>query len=318
MSKRASSSASAPSSTPSTSWRSPMRCRLSSSWKMSPQQIGLVCRPRSSASSSARYAGWAAERWGRLTVTIGRHLQRDEIACAFAWDPTSLIVFRFIQGIGLGGEVPIANTYVNEIARAKARPLLSAFPDGVRIGLVARGVFGYLSFRPGAGNHVLCRRPAGAAGFLMRLLPESPRWLARRPLKEADRVVGEIEATRRSGKVLPPPDARAGAAATAQPLAGDFRRLSPRTSATGRSGSAASRPPMACSPGYRRSTAPFSTAGREALKYGMITSLAGILSALACAFFIDWSAAAPGSPPRSSSAARPVALWFPGPTAPPS
>ena len=41
------------------------------------------------------------------------------LVCAFAWDYNSLLVFRIIQGIGLGGEVPVAAVYISELARAR-------------------------------------------------------------------------------------------------------------------------------------------------------------------------------------------------------
>jgi MFS transporter, putative metabolite:H+ symporter len=118
------------------------------SWKMTPQQIGLVLSAAFFGQLiGALIAGWAAERWGRLAVTMVTVAIYSvmSIACAFAWDPTSLIVFRFIQGIGLGGEVPIANTYVNEIARAEVRGrFYLLFQMVFGIGLVCAAVFGYL------------------------------------------------------------------------------------------------------------------------------------------------------------------------------
>ena len=43
------------------------------------------------------------------------------LACACAWSYESLAAFRFLQGLGLGGEVPIAATYINELAKAHGR-----------------------------------------------------------------------------------------------------------------------------------------------------------------------------------------------------
>src|SRR5258708_8863310 len=41
--------------------------------------------------------------------------------CAFAWDYNSLLWFRTLQGVGLGGEVPVAAVYISELTRAKNR-----------------------------------------------------------------------------------------------------------------------------------------------------------------------------------------------------
>ena len=43
------------------------------------------------------------------------------LVCAFAWDYNSLLVFRTLQGVGLGGEVPIAAVYISELTRARHR-----------------------------------------------------------------------------------------------------------------------------------------------------------------------------------------------------
>ena len=68
-------------------------------------------------------------------------------ACAFAWDYNSLLAIRFLQGLGLGGEIPIMATYINEFAKAERRGRFSlgyqvlllgrAIGDGAR-GLVGR------------------------------------------------------------------------------------------------------------------------------------------------------------------------------------
>ena len=43
------------------------------------------------------------------------------LACAFAANYQTLLSLRFIQGIGLGGEVPLMAAYVNEFAKAQNR-----------------------------------------------------------------------------------------------------------------------------------------------------------------------------------------------------
>jgi MFS transporter, putative metabolite:H+ symporter len=41
--------------------------------------------------------------------------------CAFAQNYEQLFWFRFVEGIGLGGEIPIASAYISEILRAERR-----------------------------------------------------------------------------------------------------------------------------------------------------------------------------------------------------
>jgi putative MFS transporter len=269
-------------------------------WQMNPQQIGLVL---SSAFVGqllgAIIAGWAAERYGRLfvtTITIGIFSVMS-LACAFAWDPTSLIVFRFIQGIGLGGEVPIANTYVNEIARAEVRGrfyLLFQMVFGV--GLVCAAVLGYFIV-PRLGwqfMFYLGAAPAIMVFFLRRLLPESPRWLVfKGRLEEADYVVTSIERTiTASGTVLPLPKIDPALATAPKPtrwieiFEGIYLRRTLSDWAFW----------FCCfSTGYGLLTwlptlyrTEFHLSLSDALKYGMITSLVGIVSAVCCALFIDY------------------------------
>jgi Major Facilitator Superfamily len=55
-------------------------------------------------------AGSLAERFGRLRIAGVKIaiFATMSLLCAFAWNPHSMMLFRFLQGIGLGGEVPVA------------------------------------------------------------------------------------------------------------------------------------------------------------------------------------------------------------------
>ena len=93
-------------------------------WHLSPQAIGAVISAAFVGQIIGAFAaGWAAEVFGRLrTVTIAVAIFGVmSFACAFAWNAQSLMAFRFIQGIGLGGEVPIATAYIIELARGEGR-----------------------------------------------------------------------------------------------------------------------------------------------------------------------------------------------------
>lgn len=182
-------------------------------WHLTPAQIGpIISAAFLGQLLGAIVAGWAAERFGRLYVaTIAIAIFGImSLACALAWDPQSLIVFRFIQGVGLGGEVPIATTYINEIARAQGRGRFYILYELVfSFGLVCAGLVGYWMV-PRLGwqsMFYLGAAPALLALLLQRLLPESPRWLASMGrLEEADRAVSQIErSATASGRALPPP-----------------------------------------------------------------------------------------------------------------
>jgi putative MFS transporter len=99
---------------------------------------------------------------------------------AFSWSWTSLLVIRAIQGVGLGGEVPVAASYITEIARAKDRGRFVLlyeliFPIGVMVvaltGYWIVPIFGWRwLFVIGGLSAALCL-------FMRRALPESPRWV---------------------------------------------------------------------------------------------------------------------------------------------
>ena len=55
------------------------------------------------------------------------------LGCAFAWSWPSLLVFRFIGGLGIGGSSVLGPVYIAEIAPARWRGLLvGSFPDQYR------------------------------------------------------------------------------------------------------------------------------------------------------------------------------------------
>src|SRR5580704_13290694 len=68
-------------------------------------------------------SGWLADRHGRVRATTANvvFFSLMSFACIFAPNYAALLALRFLQGIGLGGEVPIANTYVSEFATSKGR-----------------------------------------------------------------------------------------------------------------------------------------------------------------------------------------------------
>src|SRR5262249_7190963 len=101
------------------------------------------------------FFGWLAERIGRVPCTIYTLILFSvmSFACAFAWDLRSLKTMRFVQGIGLGGEIPIMASYIGEFAASKRR---GAFALGYqfcsRSGCCSPAWLACLLFRPLGGN----------------------------------------------------------------------------------------------------------------------------------------------------------------------
>lgn len=199
-------------------------------WKLKPHEIGeLIAIGFAGQLIGALAAGWIAERWGRVNTMLATLLlfSLASLACAFARSYEVLYWIRFVQGIGLGGEVPIMAAYVNEFARAERRGRFSLsiqilFAIGIAIcALVGVWVVPNLGWQ---WMFIIGVLPALIVIPLRFMLPESPRWLASRGrFMEADRALKRIEAiARREGHVLPPIPTDLPAAIEAKPRIGDL------------------------------------------------------------------------------------------------
>ena len=97
---------------------------LAREWGLTPAQagwigsIGLI-----GMALGAVLAGTVADRIGRkqvFTITVLLYSISTGL-CAVAWSYESLLVFRFLVGFGLGGELPVAATLMSEYAPARLR-----------------------------------------------------------------------------------------------------------------------------------------------------------------------------------------------------
>jgi SP family arabinose:H+ symporter-like MFS transporter len=109
------------------------------------------------------------------------------LGCAFAWSWLSLVVFRFIGGLGIGGSSVLAPMYIAEIAPAKWRGrLVGLFQFNVVFGIL----LAYFSNYVIALTHVGAtewRWDLGVAAFpatlffvMLFTIPRSPRWLVKK------------------------------------------------------------------------------------------------------------------------------------------
>ncbi|KIL25324.1 MFS transporter [Bacillus pumilus] len=171
-------------------------------WSLSPAQIGLLIGSGYIGQAiGAIFFGWLAERRGRVfsakwTVLL---MSVMSIACVFSGNFMALFIFRFIQGIGVGGEVPVAASYINELSRAQGRGRFfmlyeMIFPLGLMISAQI-GAFVVPSF--GWKWMFLIGGIGGIIVFVFFfMLRESPRWLiSKGRLDEAERIIEEIEAS---------------------------------------------------------------------------------------------------------------------------
>ena len=122
------------------------------------------------------------------------------LGCAFAWDWPSLIFFRFIGGLGIGGSSVLGPMYIAEIAPPAWRGrLVGFFQVNIVIGILLAYVSNFWigSFHLGATEWRWMLGVSGipAAFFLLMLffIPRSPLWLAMQSkLEEALSVLRQI------------------------------------------------------------------------------------------------------------------------------
>ncbi len=180
-------------------------------WHLTPPQIGsLIGIGFLGQLVGAVGFGWIAERWGRrnsmlvtlLIFTLG------SLACAAATSYDMLLWLRFLQGIGLGGEIPLMAAYVNEFAHAKGR---GRFSLSVQV-LFSTGLFVVAIVSVYVVPHwgwqwmfIIGAIPGLLAIPMRSVLPESPRWLASKGRDdEADNALTRIESiAERDGKIIP-------------------------------------------------------------------------------------------------------------------
>ena len=181
--------------------------------------------------------GILSEQFGRRTIFVWSIsiFGALSIACAFAWDFSSLFWLRLLQGIGLGGAVPVAATLAAEClpARVRGKAFSMTYALLFACGFVVAPLAGYIlikAFGPAAGWRVLF----GVAGIALPfgivslwLLPESPRWLSIHGRElEAEGLVRklELEASRLNRPLVAVPPAPQGGPAQLTRLSEAFSR----------------------------------------------------------------------------------------------
>jgi putative MFS transporter len=169
-------------------------------WKLSGSEIGLLISVGYLGQLlGALFFGWLAENRGRVVAIMFAILTFSlmSIACANAWNYNSLLIFRMIQGFGLGGEVPIAAVYISELTKAQGRGRFVLLYELIfSVGVISAAVVGYwlVPLVGWQSMFVIGAVPILLLYPLYKSLPESPRWLASKGrFQDADRVLVGIE-----------------------------------------------------------------------------------------------------------------------------
>ena len=174
--------------------------KMAAEWQMTPTEKGwVVSIGFVGMAIGAVFSGGLADRWGRRTV-FAVTLVIYSIAtalCAFAPNLTWLLVFRFIVGLGLGGQLPVAVTLVSEYIPAHVRGrfivLLESFWG---LGWLVAALISYFVI-PNYGWHIAFLNgglPAIYVFIILKKVPESiPYLINRGRIEEAHALVQKLE-----------------------------------------------------------------------------------------------------------------------------
>jgi sugar porter (SP) family MFS transporter len=136
----------------------------------------------------ALLAGIPGDRYGRRDSLRGLAVFYlvTALGCALAWDWYSLVFFRFIGGLAIGGSSVLGPMYIAEIAPARWRGRLVGFFQfnvvaGILVAYLSNYLIGLLPLGDAEWRWKLGVLALPAAVFLAMLftIPRSPRWLVK-------------------------------------------------------------------------------------------------------------------------------------------
>ena len=178
---------------------------LTDAYHLTPATLGLtVASALWGTIVGAMFAGIPGDRCGRRDSLRGLAVLYfvSAIGCAFAWDWYSLVFFRFVEGLAIGGSSVLGPMYIAEISPPNWRGRLVGFFQfnvvlGILLAYFSNYVVGLLQFGAVEWRWKLGVSAFPAALFLAMLfaIPRSPRWLAKmgrvEEAREVLRLTGE-------------------------------------------------------------------------------------------------------------------------------
>ena len=162
---------------------------LKPEWHLSTFQVSIL------GSSSLLAAAVGAAAFGRIADLLGRKriygfevlmLAAGAIASGFAPSFWWLVIFRFILGVGIGGDYPVSATIMSEYAGTKVRGMLISLVFAMQgVGLIVGPLVAMALLAAGV-NHDLAWRimlalgavPALSVYYMRRTMHETPRFAA--------------------------------------------------------------------------------------------------------------------------------------------
>jgi putative MFS transporter len=199
---------------------------LAAQWSLTPGQLSAIASVGFVGMAvGASLGGLLADRIGRRQVFALTLLVYGLAtgASALVTGVALLLVLRFVVGLGLGAELPVASTLVSEYAPARIRGrVVVALEAFWALGWLLAAVIGYLVV-PSSDNgwrwaFALGMIPAAYAVVVRWGLPESVRFLERKGRDaEAETAVRAFESS--AGLEAPPQNVRVEPTAVQQPPA---------------------------------------------------------------------------------------------------
>jgi putative MFS transporter len=187
---------------------------LAVQWSLSTTQLSLIASIGFAGMAlGATLGGLLADRFGRRQVFAVTLLIFGVAtgAAALSWSVGALLVFRFLIGLGLGAELPVASTLVSEFAPARLRGRIVVGLEAFwAVGWTLAALIGYLVVpRSDDGWRwalAVGALPALYAVVIRRGLPESVRFLELRGrVDEAEAAVRRFESAAGVPPVPSPP-----------------------------------------------------------------------------------------------------------------
>ncbi|RSX55729.1 Transporter, MFS superfamily [Bifidobacterium dolichotidis] len=164
------------------------------SWVLSIGFIGMAI--------GAALGGYLADRFGRKTIFTATLIVFGIAngAMAFAWSLVALLAARFVIGLGLGAELPVASTLVSEFSPTRQRGRMTVLLESFwAVGWIIAALIGYFVI-PFSGDWgwrwalLIGAVPLLYAIVVRRQLPESVRFLESRGRQiEAEQAVRYFE-----------------------------------------------------------------------------------------------------------------------------
>lgn len=144
----------------------------------------------------AIFGGIPTNKLGRkkTLLLIGVLFTASALGSAFANDPITFAVFRFLGGLGIGASTIAAPAYISEIAPAKDRGrLVALYQFNIVFGILMAFLFNY--FLNGLGENAwrwmmgIQVIPSVIYSILTLTISESPRWLISKSRNEEAKVI---------------------------------------------------------------------------------------------------------------------------------